>query len=62
MGLLDFAGALAKVAVRTAILPVAIVKDVATMGGAITDEPCATAENISKSLKELEELPEQLDK
>jgi len=62
MGLFDFAESLVKVAVRTAILPVAVVKDVVTMGGALTDEPCATLKNISKSVSDVEKLPESLDK
>jgi hypothetical protein len=61
MGLLDLAKSLTKITIRTAILPVAIVKDVVTMGGAITNEPSAVAKNISKTVEDLENLPEKID-
>jgi hypothetical protein len=62
MGFFDFVESVAKVSVRTAILPVAVVKDVVTMGGALTDEPSATVQNISKTVDDIERLPNKLDK
>jgi hypothetical protein len=62
MGLFDFVNSVAKVAVRTAILPVAVAKDVVTMGGALIDEPSATINNISKSVNDIENLPDKLEK
>ena len=43
MGLFDFVETVARVAVRTAILPIAVAKDVVTMGGALTDEEIGRA-------------------
>jgi hypothetical protein len=56
-------GKLVSATVRTALLPVAVVQDIATMGGAVNDkkEPyTATAakkigRNISEALEELED-------
>jgi len=54
MGLFDFGSQVSKVAVRTAILPVSIAKDVVTMGGALTDEPePATSDQLKKLLRDI---------
>lgn len=60
MGLFDFVETVARVAVRTAILPIAVAKDVVTMGGALTDEECATAKNICDTVKDLSDLPDKI--
>ena len=43
-------GDLLKAAVGAVVLPVAVVKDVVTLGGSVTDEPSA----IGESLKDIE--------
>jgi len=62
MGLFDFVESVAKIVVRTAVLPVAVVKDVVTMGGTLTDEKSAIVKNVSKTIDDVEKLPDTIDK
>lgn len=59
---MGFLKSLAKTLVDTALVPVDVVKDVATMGGAITDqdEP-HTLKRLKKVAGDLEELPDSLE-
>jgi hypothetical protein len=48
---MSFFGALVRTVVNTATLPVSLVKDVVTLGGACTDEESAVVKNL-RLLKE----------
>lgn len=48
-------GQIIRTVVNTALLPVAVVKDVATLGGNLTDERSATLEAIERLKDEAEE-------
>ena len=52
MGILD---SLLKTAVEVVTLPVAIAKDVVTLGGALIDEESATVEKAERIVKNVEE-------
>lgn len=55
-------GKLIKVAVDTTVrLPVAVVKDVATLGGAIIDEDSAVVEQSKKIGRDVKEVVEDLE-
>lgn len=55
-------GKLLKTAVDVATSPVAVVKDIATLGGAITDQRKPyTAQKIEQLGEDLEEIREELD-
>lgn len=55
-------GKLLKTAVDVATSPVAVLKDVATLGGAITDQRKPyTAQKIEQLGEDLEEIREELD-
>lgn len=51
-----FLGKVVKVAVETAIVPVAVAKDVVTLGGIVTDEDAATPEQLGNVAESIEEL------
>ena len=55
----NFFGNCFKALVDTACLPIDIAKDVITLGGAITNEECATKERLQKIYDELQEAGEQ---
>ena len=62
MGLFDFIGQTAKIATRVAILPVAVAKDVVTMGGVMTDDSPATLRQLKKLAEDIEDLPDSVDR
>lgn len=63
MGLFDFIGDAASIAVRTTVsLPVAIIKDTVTLGGSLIDEDSAVASNLSKTIQQVEKLPDSIQK
>jgi len=52
---------LTKGVIDTALLPLDIVRDTLTLGGAITDEEPATKDRLKKVLKDLEDTYDSLD-
>ena len=58
---MGFFGKLVKAAVNVAITPIDIVKDIATMGGALDDEPEPhTVKRVKKVVKSVEEAGEDI--
>lgn len=48
-------GQLVRTVVNVAVLPVAVVKDVVTLGGLLTDERSATVKHVDRIKREAEE-------
>lgn len=61
MGIFDSLQKLTKATVRTALLPLDIVKDVATLGGAITDEESSTGQALEEIGDLLGEAYDEID-
>jgi hypothetical protein len=61
MSILDVFGSVAKVVVRTVILPVAIVSDIAKGFDPYDNSESDTLNNLSESADNLKHLPEVLD-
>lgn len=61
MGIFNSLQTLTKAAVRTAILPVDIVKDVVTLGGSITDEESAVVSGIEEVSELLRKSYDEID-
>lgn len=61
MGFFDAIGKLGKAAVGVAMLPVDVVKDTVTLGGAITDEESAIAKRVRKIVRNVDEATEEID-
>ena len=59
---MELFGKLLKTAIHTATAPVEIIKDVATLGGLLTDEDESyTAQRIRKLAKDTKEIGEAVD-
>ena len=59
---MDLLGKLFKTAIHTVTAPIEIVKDVATLGGVLTDEEESyTAQRIRKLAKDTKEIGEAVD-
>jgi hypothetical protein len=52
---------LGKIAARAVTLPVSVVKDVTTLGGALTDGNLSTADHLRKLIEDIDELPESME-
>ncbi len=61
MGFFDSLGKLGKATLGVALLPVDIVKDAVTLGGAITDEESAIAKRARKIAKNAGEALDEID-
>ena len=59
MGLL---GKLLKTAIDVATIPVAVISDVATLGGTIIDKPSAIVNKVKRIGQDTEEIREEVDK
>lgn len=57
MGLCDF---LIRTAVRVVVLPVAVVHDVATMGGAVNDSRCMVGDIIEDTVKDAQKTVDEV--
>ncbi len=55
-------GKLLKISIDVATIPIDIVKDVATLGGAITDEESALVKKARRLKEDLEETRDEVDK
>ena len=63
MSLFDLVSDLAKIAVRTGIcLPVAVAKDVVNWFDPYNNDESSTVKNLSKTVEEIEQLPNRLTK
>lgn len=60
MGILKALGSTLSAVIDVVVLPVDIVKDAVTMGGVVTDEPCATKERLESVYDKLKEACEDL--
>lgn len=59
---MDLLGKLVKTAIHTVTAPLEIVKDIATLGGVLTDEEESyTAQRIRKLAKDAEEIEDAVD-
>lgn len=58
---MGFLGKMIQGAIKTASLPLDVVKDVATLGGAITDEKSATIKKLKQIKEKGKEAYEALD-
>lgn len=61
MGIFDSLKSLTKAVVDTALLPVDVVVDVATMGRALDDDEPATVERIKKIAGKLQDAYDEID-
>jgi len=61
MGLFDSFTKLVKATVDTALLPVDVIKDVVTLGGAVEGKQAATPKRLEKILEDLQEAYDEID-
>jgi hypothetical protein len=55
-------GKILKTGIDLATTPIAVVKDIATLGGAITDEPSAIVRKVRQLGNDVEEIKEEAEK
>lgn len=61
MGIFKALGKTLSAAVDVVVLPVDLIKDALTLGGACTGEDCATKERLQSVYKQLKDAAESLD-
>lgn len=61
MGLFDVLKQTIKVGLDVITLPVDIIKDTVTMGGALTDEEPATLKKLKKFADDVNEIPDKVN-